>query len=183
MEDNLINQKVLANQLRKRGFEVSCAIHGAEALDMLHMAESTSTTTTAGSPTSPTASIVGNSSVIRRKPVPNATASAVANEFDVVLLDIEMPIMDGYTCAQQIRAFELNHADSRRRLPIIAVTANVRSEHSTAALESGMDAITTKPYKIEDLVAQIEQCRMMTNSRSGSESSNSLGSKLVDGLG
>lgn len=67
-----------------------------------------------------------------------------------------MPVMDGITCAQQIRAFEANQG-AHHRLPIIAVTANVRSEHGSAALEAGMDAITTKPYKIEDLVKQIEE--------------------------
>lgn len=67
-----------------------------------------------------------------------------------------MPVMDGLTCAQQIRAFEANQGGVRR-LPIIAVTANVRSEHGSAAYQAGMDAITTKPYKIEDLVTQIEE--------------------------
>lgn len=79
-----------------------------------------------------------------------------------------MPICDGITCTKRIRAFEaaavavyqqcapIGQAQSPSRLPIIAVTANARSEHRIAALESGMDAVTTKPYKVDELVAKIE---------------------------
>ncbi|CZT17157.1 related to sensory transduction histidine kinase [Ramularia collo-cygni] len=132
VEDNLINQKVLANQLRKRGYEVSVALHGEEALKQLHM----------NFPTSDPLSIP-------RKAVGSRS-------FDVVLLDIEMPVMDGITCVQRIRAFEAARPN-RRRLNVIAVTANARGEHETAALAAGMDSITTKPYKIESLVQQMEK--------------------------
>lgn len=67
-----------------------------------------------------------------------------------------MPVMDGITCIQRIRAYEAARP-SRARLATIAVTANARAEHETAALAAGMDAVTTKPYKIEDLVLQIEK--------------------------
>ncbi|EME87990.1 histidine kinase [Pseudocercospora fijiensis CIRAD86] len=130
VEDNSINAKVLSNQLRKRGYDVSVAINGEEALEKLKM-------------TTPPSR-------------PSPTISPAQSDFDVVLMDIEMPVMDGITCTQQIRAFEANQG-AHHRLPIIAVTANVRSEHGSAALEAGMDAITTKPYKIEDLVKQVEQ--------------------------
>lgn len=132
VEDNLINQKVLANQLRKRGYEVGVALHGEEALKQLF--------------------IPITSSTLDQVSIPRKAVAA----FDVVLLDIEMPVMDGISCVQQIRAFETARK-SRSRLPVIAVTANARSEHGLAAMEAGMDAITTKPYKIEDLVLQIEK--------------------------
>lgn len=132
VEDNLINQKVLANQLRKRGYEVSVALHGEEALKQLQI------------------------SLVTPEPVLIPRKAISSKAFDVVLLDIEMPVMDGITCVQRIRAFEAARP-SRSRLPTIAVTANARAEHETAALAAGMDAITTKPYKIEDLVAQIEK--------------------------
>lgn len=126
VEDNLLNQKVLAKQLRKRGFDVEVALHGGEALDRLKM-----------TPTSP-----------REDPMDTST-------FDCVLMDIEMPVMDGLTCVQKIREFESK--SSTRALPVIAVTANARDEQGSAALEAGMQAITTKPYKIEDLIAQMEK--------------------------
>jgi CheY-like chemotaxis protein len=132
VEDNLINQKVLANQLRKRSFEVKVAQHGKEALDLLQMAIER--------PVPP---------VISRKPVARTL-------FDVVLMDIEMPVMDGISCVKRIRAYETSRG-TQTRLPIIAVTANARSEHGTTAIEAGMDSITTKPYKIEELVDQIEK--------------------------
>ncbi|EME50032.1 hypothetical protein DOTSEDRAFT_68780 [Dothistroma septosporum NZE10] len=131
VEDNVINQKVLANQLRKRGYEVSVALHGEEALKILHMLDFTPDSSNDGSPVD-------------------------APTFDVILMDIEMPVMDGVTCAKSIRAFEKACKDAAR-LKIIAVTANARSEHGTAALEAGMNAVTTKPYKIADLVKQIEE--------------------------
>lgn len=130
VEDNLINQKVLANQLRKRGYEVSTALNGEEALKQLRISLD--------------------------KPDPFSIPRKAVAAFDVVLLDIEMPVMDGISCIQQIRAFE-KARKCRPRLPVIAVTANARSEHGSAALDAGMDAITTKPYKIEDLVLQIEK--------------------------
>lgn len=130
VEDNLINQKVLANQLRKRGYEVNVAIHGEEALKALNMIDSASS--------------------------PNNGTPVEVVAFDVILMDIEMPIMDGVTCTKRIRAFE-EGCNSATPLKIIAVTANARSEHGTAALEAGMNAITTKPYKIADLVQQIEE--------------------------
>lgn len=134
VEDNLINQKVLANQLRKRGYNVSVAINGEEALKTLHMDEYTPRSSNDGPPFD-------------------------AACFNVVLMDIEMPVMGGVTCAKRIRAFEKGQ-EGATHLKIIAVTANARSEHGTAALEAGMNAITTKPYKIADLVEQIERvCR------------------------
>ncbi|SMQ45798.1 unnamed protein product [Zymoseptoria tritici ST99CH_3D7] len=132
VEDNAINQKILANQLRKRSFEVKVASHGEEALSALQMAVER--------PVPPT---------INRKPVPGTL-------FDVVLMDIEMPVMDGITCVKRIRAYETSRGIPTR-LPVIAVTANARSEHGTSAIEAGMDSVTTKPYKIEELVEEIEK--------------------------
>lgn len=76
--------------------------------------------------------------------------------FDVVLCDIEMPIMDGIQCVQEIRARE---ADGRlaEHVPVIGVTANVRSKQVDAAIEAGMDGVTTKPYRLDDLVAHMDR--------------------------
>lgn len=58
-------------------------------------------------------------------------------DFDAVLCDIEMPIMDGLSFAREVRHLE-THGELNGHLPIIAVTANVRSTHVSVALESGM---------------------------------------------
>nr|POF07025.1 hybrid signal transduction histidine kinase k [Quercus suber] len=84
----------------------------------------------------------------------HSSTAATAPAFDVVLMDIEMPVMDGITCVKEIRAAEVS-GRLHGRLPIIAVTANVRDELTKTAMLAGVDAITTKPYHIADLVAQI----------------------------
>ena len=76
--------------------------------------------------------------------------------FDVVLCDIEMPIMDGIECVKEVRSRE---ADGRLEipLPVIGVTANVRSKQVELAVEAGMNGVTTKPYRIDDLIAHIDR--------------------------
>jgi len=64
--------------------------------------------------------------------------------------------MDGITCSKEIRLLERQQR-LQSRLPIIAVTANARDELIQDAMDAGANAITTKPYRIGDLVAQIEE--------------------------
>jgi CheY-like chemotaxis protein len=76
--------------------------------------------------------------------------------FDIVLCDIEMPIMNGIQCVKEIRRLEA--ADILHgHLPVLAVTANARNEHVEQALDAGMDGVTTKPYRIDQLIAEIEK--------------------------
>lgn len=76
--------------------------------------------------------------------------------FDVVLCDIEMPVMDGIECVKNVRELEEN-GDLPGHVPIVGVTANVRSKQVDAAIEAGMDGVTTKPYRIDDLIAHIDR--------------------------
>lgn len=63
--------------------------------------------------------------------------SCSEDDIDIVLMDLEMPIMDGLTCARRIR--ELKHEGSiLRHIPIIAVTANARMEQINTAIAAGM---------------------------------------------
>ncbi len=62
-------------------------------------------------------------------------------EYDLVLMDIQMPIMDGFEACEHIRAFGGSHKD----VPIIALTANVLKEHQEKCLEVGMNAFVPKP--------------------------------------
>ena len=76
--------------------------------------------------------------------------------FDVVLMDIHMPVMDGLESTAKIREFEASQP-SRPPTPIIAMTANnEKSDHETY-LKSGMNGIITKPMNIKTLVSQIRK--------------------------
>jgi CheY-like chemotaxis protein/HPt (histidine-containing phosphotransfer) domain-containing protein len=71
--------------------------------------------------------------------------------FDAVLMDCQMPVMDGFTAARRIRAAE--RANGRgKRLPIIALTANVMSEDRDNCIAAGMDAHLGKPIEPAQLV-------------------------------
>jgi CheY-like chemotaxis protein len=85
-------------------------------------------------------------------------------------MDIEMPHMDGITCIRKIRALE-DEAALEGHITAIAVTANARPDHVTAALEAGMDGVTTKPYRVDDLVAQINKTFSKARRIQGSEGS------------
>jgi two-component system sensor histidine kinase/response regulator len=67
--------------------------------------------------------------------------------FDVVFMDIQMPVMDGYTATRQIRQQEC----VGRRTPIVALTANAMTGQLERCLEAGMDGLLTKPIAIDRL--------------------------------
>jgi signal transduction histidine kinase/DNA-binding response OmpR family regulator len=75
--------------------------------------------------------------------------------FDLALLDIRMPVLDGLAAARRIRAAE--QAAGGRRLPIIAVTANTAEADRLAALESGMDDCLAKPLSRQHLRNWVER--------------------------
>ena len=75
--------------------------------------------------------------------------------FDVVLMDQEMPIMDGNSATKEIRRMEGQGAVEH--IPILGVTANVRAAQQNAMIESGMDDVISKPYKINDIVEKISK--------------------------
>ena len=78
-------------------------------------------------------------------------SSAPAGYYDLVLMDISMPIMDGLEATQKIRQMGLT-------LPIIAMTANVSEQDRKAALDAGMNAFTEKPIFVEKLLSAISSC-------------------------
>ncbi|KUI68655.1 Two-component system protein A [Cytospora mali] len=119
VEDNLINQRVLANQLKKIGATVSLANDGVEALEFLRTTRFCE------------------------------TRSGVT--LDIILMDLEMPRMDGLTCVREIRRMELE-GEVAGHVPVIAVTANVRAQQVTTAKDSGMDDVLSKPFRIPDLL-------------------------------
>lgn len=147
VEDNLVNQRVLRKQLEKAGCVVYVAGDGLQALELLK-----------------------KSVHWRGEKHQDSNASVSECDIDIVLMDIEMPVMDGLACAREIRLLEsqgllaisapndprtaqsastprsLDHlttneqsdVDVLRRLPILAVSANARSEQVEQALAAGM---------------------------------------------
>jgi CheY-like chemotaxis protein len=130
VEDNLINQRVMSQQLRKQGCIVHIANHGLEALTFL-----ASSVFSSADPSTP---------------------------LDVVLMDQEMPVMDGITCVREIRARQ-KVKEFNGHVPVIAVTANARSEQITVMMQAGMDSVVTKPFRIPELVPQMRKLVERTN--------------------
>ncbi len=77
------------------------------------------------------------------------------NNFDIVLMDVSMPVMDGHQAAAAIRAFERKAA--RTRTPIICLTAHASSDASAACSANGMDDYVTKPLKRDLLLAMLKK--------------------------
>ena len=73
---------------------------------------------------------------------------------DVILMDIQMPGMDGVTAATRIRAREAE--TGRRRTPIVALTANAMSHQIEEYLAAGMDGLIAKPIRVEELFAALQ---------------------------
>lgn len=107
VEDNLVNQRVLQKQLRNLGCVVYVANHGGECLELLEKSSYWAGRETDGF------------------------------EVTVILMDLEMPVMDGLTCARRIRELQ-REGCVVRHVPIIAVSANARLEQIDSALEAGM---------------------------------------------
>ena len=77
--------------------------------------------------------------------------------WDLVLMDIQMPRMDGVNATRAIRRHESEH--DRRRTPILAVTANVMDEQIREYLEAGIDAVVAKPIDVDALLQKIAAYR------------------------
>jgi signal transduction histidine kinase/AmiR/NasT family two-component response regulator len=83
-----------------------------------------------------------------------AVAAFAAQRFDVVLMDLQMPVMDGVTAIRLIRELEKN--DDRGRTPIVVLSANVQAEHLRASAEAGADRHLGKPIVAPVLIAALE---------------------------
>ena len=81
-------------------------------------------------------------------------STAAPGSYDLVLMDVQMPIMDGYTATRKIRALD---DPARAKLPILAMTANAFDEDRRNALESGMNGFLSKPIVIGDLVQELRK--------------------------
>jgi len=112
-EDNLINQRLAARLLGRRGHTVAVAGTGSEALSILDR-----------------------------------------ESFDAVLMDVQMPEMDGFEATRAVRNRELR---SGLHLPIIAMTAHAMKGDRERCLASGMDGYVSKPIDVKELMQTLEK--------------------------
>lgn len=121
VEDNVINARILSKQLRAKRHQVHVAIHGQEALDFVR-----TTKYSRGSDSN-------------------------AVELDVILMDWEMPVLNGIDCTKQIRQLEAQGLLTTH-LPIIVTSANARPEQIEVAYAAGTvsDRViaSTRPHKL-----------------------------------
>jgi CheY-like chemotaxis protein len=132
VEDNLVNQKVLKKQLQKFGWNISVAGDGQEALEWLKR------------------SVYWQGEEPGENDDSGSQDTETKHDLDIILMDIEMPIMDGLACSRRLSLspilsregfdFDGHHERPNKqslRLPILAVSANARMEQVEQALAAG----------------------------------------------
>ncbi|RLD82804.1 MAG: hypothetical protein DRJ15_00420 [Bacteroidetes bacterium] len=77
------------------------------------------------------------------------------NDYEIILMDIQMPEMDGIEVTHLIRKYEAENPD-KKRTRIIALTANILGQDADYCLSEGMDAYIPKPFRIEDILEKLE---------------------------
>jgi PAS domain S-box-containing protein len=113
VEDNSVNQKLEMRVLEKMGHQVSLAVNGRQAIEMVEV-----------------------------------------QSFDLILMDIQMPVMGGVEATRMIRA---SANPAVRRLPIVAMTANAMIGDAEKYLEAGMDGYISKPIRADVLKAELDK--------------------------
>ncbi|EAT80263.2 hypothetical protein SNOG_12450 [Parastagonospora nodorum SN15] len=130
VEDNLLNQKVLAKQLTRSGCTVHVCSNGGEAIDTIL--------------------------TLHNEPIEFDTPPSIqgaAAHFDCILMDWEMPICDGLRATKRIREIEKQLACTPN--VIVGVTANARAGQIAMAMEAGMDTVIPKPFRVQEILAVI----------------------------
>ncbi|CAK9786228.1 hypothetical protein CC85DRAFT_260792 [Cutaneotrichosporon oleaginosum] len=134
VEDNIINQTVLKRQLVKAGFVCDTANDGQEALLRIHEVDREC-----------------------------RHGSPGAQGYDAVLMDLEMPVMDGLTAIRHIRDAE-RRGILRPQL-VIALTGNARQGQIDQAKAAGMNDVVIKPYRLPALIAKIRDASQSHRAR------------------
>ena len=80
--------------------------------------------------------------------------AAAPDDFDIILMDVQMPVVDGLEATRRIRAMDF---DKARKIPIVAMTANVFKEDIDCCIKSGMNSHLGKPINLDELVATLKQ--------------------------
>ncbi|OCK83195.1 hypothetical protein K432DRAFT_280182, partial [Lepidopterella palustris CBS 459.81] len=131
VEDNLVNQRVLAKQLRNLGCVVDVANHGGEAIEFLRKTKYWNDVTGA------------------------LSEEGRGQELSVILMDWEMPIMDGLAAVKKIREYQ-NDGTLRGHIPVIAITASARTQQISMAMDAGMDDVVSKPFRLMELLGRMK---------------------------
>jgi two-component system, cell cycle response regulator DivK len=111
VEDNEMNRDMLSRRLERKGYAVTIAVDGQQAVDM-----------------------------------------AVANPPALILMDMSLPVIDGWEATRRIKADERT-----TRIPIIALTAHAMQGDEQKAREAGCDDYDTKPVELPRLLEKMEQ--------------------------
>lgn len=126
VEDNLVNQRVVQRQLHRLGHETYVANHGLEALGIIEKSNMWT------------------------------DCKEDAFELSVILMDVEMPVMDGLTATRAIRKLQ-EEGKIKKVAPIIAVTANARPGQIKDMFEAGVNDVLSKPFRIPELIEKLNQ--------------------------
>ena len=111
VEDQEMNRDMLSRRLKKRGYEVSIAVDGAEGVE-----------------------------------------KARSESPDLILMDMSLPVMDGWEATRTLKADE-----ATRAIPVVALTAHAMSTDREKALAAGCDAYETKPVELPRLIETMEK--------------------------
>ncbi|KAK0618174.1 hypothetical protein B0T17DRAFT_495772 [Bombardia bombarda] len=161
VEDNLVNQRVLQRQLQLSGNNTYVANHGGEALENLRQSRFWSDEAAAaqsdGVAFPISSSSPGATSAVKDEKSKDRSSSNRQN-ISVILMDLEMPVMDGMSCTREIRRLERAGVITHH-IPIIAVTAYARPEQIENAKAAGVasDDVISKPFRIPELIPKIEE--------------------------
>lgn len=107
-----------------------------------------------------------------------AVHAVIANAFKLILMDCQMPVMDGFTATRLIRKAELA---AGHRTPIIALTANAMEGDRERCLAAGMDDYLSKPIKLEELSVMIRRW-LSTDRQTGEVADGVIDAKVLFGL-
>lgn len=139
VEDNAINQQIALKTIRNLGFSVSAVWNGKEALDYLLKAAET-----AQSP-NPANSLTQGTTPANSTPLPN-----------VILMDVQMPILDGYRATHTLRYHApFKNIQAIQKIPIVAMTASAIQGDREKCKRAGMDDYISKPTprnKLEKII-------------------------------
>jgi len=111
VDDDEMNRDMLSRRLERKGFEVSLAVNGKEAVE-----------------------------------------SAQANPPDLILMDLSMPVLDGYEATKILKA-----GDGTKAIPIIGLSAHAMVGDREKALQAGCDDYDTKPVELPRLLGKLDQ--------------------------
>jgi len=143
VEDNIVNQKVGVRMLESLGFNVVLAKNGLEAVNQMAKQFDRAVDGPANGKNIAEEGIEASHSMDRRH-----EEKSQEDQIDIVLMDCQMPVMDGFQAAQQIRTLEARQqnkvSSERPRIPILALTASATAEYHRKALAQGMDDFLTK---------------------------------------